>query len=91
MRDDHGRRVQQRAGTSEDRRVRRPSRLRAALKKMIGARRKRPTGEAAECVVCCVEIKFYGAFGRVLHAIDATPARWRGDAANHHDGFVAKK
>ncbi len=32
----------------------------------------------------CVEIKFYGAFmlnRRVdLHAIDAAPARWRGDA-----------
>ena len=34
----------------------------------------------------CVEIKFYGAFAlnlRVnLHAIDATPARWRGDAGS---------
>ena len=34
----------------------------------------------------CVEIKFYGAFvlnHRVdLHAIDATPARWRGDAGS---------
>ena len=34
----------------------------------------------------CVEIKFYGAFllnRRVdLHAIDATPARWRGDAGS---------
>merc|ERR1712100_420043 len=27
---------------------------------------------------CCVEIKLYGAFD--LHAIDATPARWRSDA-----------
>ena len=34
----------------------------------------------------CVEIKFYGAFAlnrRVdLHAIDAPPARWRGDAGS---------
>ena len=34
----------------------------------------------------CVEIKFYGAFvlnHRVApHAIDATPARWRGDAGS---------
>ena len=34
----------------------------------------------------CVEIKFYGAFAlnlRVdLHAIDATPARWRGDVGS---------
>ena len=30
-------------------------------------------------VARCVEIKFYGAF---LHAIDATPARWRGDAGS---------
>ena len=29
----------------------------------------------------CVEIKFYGAFV-VLHAIDATPARWRGGAGS---------
>ena len=33
-------------------------------------------------VVSCVEIKIYGAFllnhRVVLHAIDATPARWRG-------------
>jgi hypothetical protein len=33
-----------------------------------------------------VEIKFYGAFVMnhrvVLHAIDATPARWRGDAGS---------
>ena len=35
-------------------------------------------------VCACVEIKLYGAFVLnrrvVLHAIDATPARWRGDA-----------
>ena len=34
----------------------------------------------------CVEIKIYGAFvlnqRDVLHAIDATPARWRGDAGS---------
>ena len=34
----------------------------------------------------CVEIKFYGAFVLnnrvVLHAIDATPARWRDDAGS---------
>ena len=34
----------------------------------------------------CVEIKFYGAFvlNRCgdIHAIDATPARWRGDAGS---------
>ena len=34
----------------------------------------------------CVEIKIYGAFvlnhRAVLHAIDATPARWRGDAVS---------
>jgi hypothetical protein len=33
-----------------------------------------------------VEIKIYGAFvlnhRAVLHAIDATPARWRGDAGS---------
>ena len=37
-------------------------------------------------VSTCVEIKFYGAFVRnhrvVLHVIDATPARWRGDAGS---------
>jgi len=37
-------------------------------------------------VSICVEIKFYGAFVLnrrvVLHAIDATPARWRGDAGS---------
>ena len=37
-------------------------------------------------VPICVEIKFYGAFVLnrrvVLHAIDATPARWRGDAGS---------
>jgi hypothetical protein len=36
--------------------------------------------------MACVEIKFYGAFVMnhrvVLHAIDATPARWRGDAGS---------
>ena len=34
----------------------------------------------------CVEIKIYGAFVLnqrvVLHAIDETPARWRGDAGS---------
>ena len=34
----------------------------------------------------CVDIKFYGAFVLILpvnlHAIDATPARWRGDAGS---------
>jgi len=34
----------------------------------------------------CVEITIYGAFvlnqRDVLHAIDATPARWRGDAGS---------
>ena len=37
-------------------------------------------------VKVCVEIKFYGAFVLnrrvVLHAIDAPPARWRGDAGS---------
>ena len=37
-------------------------------------------------MLLCVEIKFYGAFVLnhrvVLHAIDATPARWRGDAGS---------
>ena len=37
-------------------------------------------------VARCVEIKFYGAFVLILrvnlHAIDATPARWRGDAGS---------
>ena len=37
-------------------------------------------------MMACVEIKFYGAFAlnlRVdLHAIDATPARWRGDVGS---------
>ncbi len=37
-------------------------------------------------VLTCVEIKIYGAFVLnhrvVLHAIDATPARWRGDAGS---------
>jgi hypothetical protein len=39
-----------------------------------------------ETVEGCVEIKFYGAFVLnhrvVLHAIDATPARWRDDAGS---------
>ena len=63
MRDERGRRVQtlaaeserarqqQRRREEERRRVRRPSKLRVALKRMMG-RRKPPTGEAAECVVC---------------------------------------
>ena len=63
MRDERGRRVQtlaaeserarlqQRRREEEKRRVRRPSKLRVALKRMMG-RRKPPTGEAAECVVC---------------------------------------
>ena len=37
-------------------------------------------------VRACVEIKFYGAFVLILrvnlHAIDALPARWRGDAGS---------
>ena len=37
-------------------------------------------------ILACVEIKFYGAFVLnhrvVLYAIDATPARWRGDAGS---------
>jgi hypothetical protein len=41
---------------------------------------------SSEFCLTCVEIKFYGAFvlnRRVdLHAIDATPARWRGDAGS---------
>ena len=40
----------------------------------------------AGVVGVCVEIKFHGAFVLncrvVLHAIDATPARWRGDAGS---------
>jgi len=44
-------RQQQRRRDAESRRVRRPSKLRTALKRMIG-RKKPPTGEAAECVVC---------------------------------------
>ena len=63
MRDERGRRVQtlaaeserarlqQRRREEERRRVRRPSKLRVALKRMMG-RKKPPTGEAAECVVC---------------------------------------
>ena len=63
MRDERGRRVQtlaaeserarqqQRRREEERRRVRRPSKLRSAFKRMMG-RRKPPTGEAAECVVC---------------------------------------
>ena len=43
-------------------------------------------------VVACVEIKFYGAFVLirrvVLHAIDATLARWRGDAGSSPDTLV---
>jgi hypothetical protein len=38
---------------------------------------------------------FYGAFVLnhrvVLHAIDATPARWRGDAGSSQDGRVIAK
>ena len=61
-------------------------------------RRARLLDALAECVVllrsrrdrvaldACVEIKIYGAFVLnrrvVLHAIDATPARWRGDAGS---------
>ena len=44
------------------------------------------TAMAQHAVTVCVEIKIYGAFvlnRRVdLHAIDATPARWRGDAGS---------
>ena len=47
-----------------------------------GARRDEETSRVATCV----EIKFYGAFALnrrfVLHAIDATPARWRSDAGS---------
>ena len=63
MRDERGRRVQtlaaeserarlqQRRREEESRRVRRPSKIRSAFKRMMG-RKKPPTGEAAECVVC---------------------------------------
>ena len=54
--------------------------------------RREDEGEEAELarprwqVIACVEIKFYGTFvlnRRVsLHAIDAMPARWRGDAGS---------
>ena len=47
-------RQQQRRREAESRRVRRLSKLRTALKRMIG-RKKPPTGEAAECVVCLDE------------------------------------
>ena len=52
-------------------------------------------------MMACVEIKFYGAFvlnrRDDLHAIDATPARWRGDAGssplerNQHGRVIAEK
>ena len=42
-----------------------------------------PTIVQPTVVPPCVDIKFYGAFVLILrvnlHAIDATPARWRGD------------
>ena len=37
-------------------------------------------------LVICVEIRILGAVASIaLHAIDATPARWRGDAGSHRD------
>ena len=49
--------------------------------------RRRSTRSSRPCRTCtCVEIKIYGAFALnhrvVLNAIDATPARWRGDAGS---------
>ena len=49
-----------------------------------------PGGRPARTAKSCVEIKVYGPFVLhhrvVLHAIDATPARWRGDAGSSpHD------
>ena len=41
---------------------------------------------SASSAATCAEIKFYGVFVLnhrvVLHAIDAAPARWRGDAGS---------
>ena len=69
-----------------------------ARRKRSAPRRRAPppscarrAGRAGRCssslmVERCVEIKIYGAFVLnqrvVLHAIDATPARWRGDAGS---------
>ena len=48
--------------------------------------RDREADEEDEERDTCVEIKFYGAFVLILcvnlHAIDALPARWRGDAGS---------
>ena len=48
--------------------------------------RQSSRSRSAQSTRTCVEIKFYGAFVLnrrvVLHAIDATPARWRGDAGS---------
>ena len=56
-----------------------------AAPKLLG-KRKLLLPQYQHSVKTCVEIKFYGAFAlnlRVdLHAIDATPARWRGDAGS---------
>ena len=55
----------------------------AARYRMWKDRRRHVAGissSVASMVRRCVEIKFYGAFD--LHAIDATPARWRGDAGS---------
>ena len=54
--------------------------------------RRRSTRSSRPCRTCtCVEIKIYGAFALnhrvVLYAIDATPARWRGDGGSFpHSG-----
>ena len=39
-------------------------------------------------VACCAEINISRRFRVDLHAIDATPARWRGDAGNSPDALV---
>ena len=48
--------------------------------------RKKRSIFSAPPLRACVEIKIYGALVLnhrvVLHAIDATPARWRGDAGS---------
>ena len=64
-----------------------PRRCTPAARRAAGPRSPPPGPQGPRApATACVEIKFYGAFVMnhrvVLHAIDATPARWRGDAGS---------
>ena len=73
----------------QNRKVRETRGLEAkSLGQPAGATSTTSTNEvwASKLRTTCVEIKFYGAFALNLrvdfHAIDATPARWRGDVGS---------